>query len=211
MIAPVHECLWHKYGIEARRETDHLSFELFFLATCLNENMEIYHSHQSVADLWKRMTLCKTKVVHINIGTRKDDGHFLTTWLILPILERHIDKTVGHTFEKEFAIEHIHAIDTHRGIHLVLGRGKLSYLLDKLLRGDIVHITARESIGTTTEGVAHTYFLTHDEVVGLHKTVLLGEDRQHILVKLKAEKNDEHTEKVGKGKTCKLWYADMLT
>ena len=57
----------------------------------------------------------------------------------------------------------------------------------------------------------HTYLLAHDEVVGFHETVFLSEDRQHVLIKLEAEKNDEHTEEIGEGKARKLRYADMLT
>ena len=60
-------------------------------------------------------------------------------------------------------------------------------------------------------GISHTYFLAHDEVVGFHETVLLSEDRQHVFIKLKAEKNDKHTEEIGEGKARKLRYADMLT
>ena len=41
--------------------------------------------------------------------------------------------------------------------------------------------------------IPHTDFLTHDKIISLHKTILLGEHRQDILIKLKAEKNNQHT------------------
>ena len=38
-----------------------------------------------------------------------------------------------------------------------------------------------------------------------------AKNRQHVFIKLEAEKNDEHTEEIGEGKARKLRYADMLT
>ena len=157
------------------------------------------------------MTLGESEVIHINIGTREDDWHFLGSWRILPVLERHIDEAVGHTLKEKFAVQYIHAVDAHLGIYLIFRRGELSHLLHELLVSDIIYLSTREGIGAAADGISHTYLLAHDEIVGFHETVFLCEDRQHVLVKLEAEKDDEHTEEIGKGETCKLRYADMLT
>ena len=37
------------------------------------------------------MTLGETEVIHINIGTREDDWHLLSSRRIFPVLERHIN------------------------------------------------------------------------------------------------------------------------
>ena len=157
------------------------------------------------------MTLGETEVIHINIGTREDDWHLLSSRRIFPVLERHINKTVRHTLEEEFAIQNVHAVYTHLGIYLIFSRGEFSYLLYKLLVADFIDFRTGEGIGTAADGISHTYLLAHDEVVGFHETVLLSEDRQHVFIKLKAEKNDEHTEEISEGKARKLRYADMLT
>ena len=157
------------------------------------------------------MALGEPEVIHINIGTREDDWHHLLARCVFPVLERNIHETIRNTFEEKLTVQYIHTIYAHLRIYLVLGRGKLAYLLHELLIADIIHLSSRKGIGATADGIAHTYFLAHDEIVGFHKTVLLGEDRQHILIKLKTEKYDEHTEEISKGEACKLRYADMLT
>lgn len=198
-------------GIQSRREADHLALELLFLASSLNENLKVDHSYQAIANLRQGVTLGKAEVIHINIGTRQDDRNLLRTWLIFPILQRDIHETIWYTLEKQFRIEHVDTIDTHRGIHLILSRGKLTYLLHKLLGRNIVYLTPTEGIGTPTDGISHTDLLAHNQVVGFHKTVLLGKDRKHVLIELKSEEDDEHTEEIGKSKACKLRYANMLS
>ena len=193
LITPVHKRLRNKDCIQTGRETDHLTLKLFLLTPSLDENLKLNHAHQSITDFRKRMTLGKTEIVHINIGTRQNNRNLMCPRLILPVFQRNIHKAIRNTLEEQFRVEHIHTVHAHRSIHLVFSRSKFTDFLHKLLRCNLINLTTRKTISPTTDCIPHTDFLTHDKIISLHKTILLGEHWQDILIKLKAKKDNQHT------------------
>ena len=211
VVAPVHESLRHENRIESRREADDLAFESVGVSVAVDEDVEVDHPHETVADFRQRTALGKAKVIHCDIGTRQDDGHDMVARRVFPTALGRVDEMIGDALEEELRVEHVDPVDTHIGFHLIFCGGEGAHAGGKWLILHVVDLSGRESVGSSGDGVAHANLLADDDIVGLHEGVFRCEDGHHVAIELIAQQHDEHAKEVGKEKSHKLGYADMLT
>ena len=158
------------------------------------------------------MALGEPKVIHGQVNARQNNRHSPVTGVVLPVAQFCVYKSIGNTFEADFAVvEHRSAVHTHVSINLVGCSRELSHTADKRLLAQIINLFIRECVAATADSTRCAYLLVDNQKVALHETVFSGEHRSNIIVELIAQQNNQHAEKIGKEETCKLWNADMLT
>ena len=141
LIGHLHKRLRNKNGIQTSREADNLAFVLCFLPIAVNAKVEGDERDESFAHLWQRTVLRKTEVIHSDIATRKDDGHKCGVFAKRPFLLGNIDKLIRNALDGEFGIQHLLAVDAHRGVDLKLSSRELPHPVDERLCGKVFNLS----------------------------------------------------------------------
>ena len=157
------------------------------------------------------MIVGKAEIVHIDIGTRQDDGNGLLAFRVFPVVKGYVDAFIRDALDRQFGIQDALPVDAHVSFHLVLSRGKCPDATHKSLTAKGFHFWSREIMWAPAQGRTHANLLAHDHIVAAHERVFGREDRDDIVIELNAQQHDEHAKKIGKEKADKLAYADMLT
>ena len=83
--------------------------------------------------------------------------------------------------------------------------------LGKGLLAQVGDVGGTKGVGLSGYNVRRAYLATYHHVVRLHKAVFSGKTWQYIVVKLKAQKYNEHAQEVGEEETGRLGDANMMS
>ena len=177
----------------------------------MNEYTKVDHAHKPLAYLRQRMALCKPEVVHCQVDTRQNDRHCSVAGPVFPVTFLRIDKDIGNAFEVDFTIvQHACPVHAHVGVGLIGCCCEPTDATYERLTAEIVDLGIGKRVAAAADSARSSYLFVDDKEVVLHETVFGGEHGNDILIELKAQKDDQHAEEIGKKEACKLRNTDVL-
>ena len=176
----------------------------------MNAKVESNERDESFAHLGQRTVLRKTEVIHGDIATRKDDGHKRGVFAECPFLLGNIDKLIRNALDGEFGIQHLFAVDAHRGVDLKLSSRELPHPVDERLCGKVFNLGWCERKRTLADGLSRSHLLADHYIVGLQESVFRGEQGYYIAIELVSQQHDGHSDEIGEYEPHKLRNADMF-